>query len=89
MINGLNKLNESDAEVLVQVGTNLGMARMAAEAEKWLNKPVIAINTATYWYAMRDNDMDDVIEGFGSLMTDYRELPQLYHDKVKEQAVKS
>ena len=89
MMDGLRKLNESDAEVLVQVGTNLGMARMAAEAEKWLNKPVIAINTATYWYAMRDNNMDDVIEGFGSLMTDYRELPQLYHDKIKEQAAKA
>ena len=89
MMDGLRKLNESDAEVLVQVGTNLGMARMAAEAEKWLNKPVIAINTATYWYAMRDNNMDDVIEGFGSLMTDYRELPQLYHRKINEQAAKA
>ena len=88
-MDGLRKLNESDAEVLVQVGTNLGMARMAAEAEKWLNKPVIAINTATYWYAMRDNNIDDVIEGFGSLMTDYRELPQLYHHKIKEQAAKA
>ena len=85
-MNGLRELNESDAEVLVQVGTNLGMARMAAEAEKWLNKPVIAINTATYWYAMRDNKMDDVIQGFGSLMTDFRELPKLYFDKPETQA---
>ena len=89
MMDGLRELNESDAEVLVQVGTNLGMARMAAEAEKWLNKPVIAINTATYWYAMRDNKMDDVIGGFGSLMTDYRELPKLYFDKLEEQAKNS
>ena len=86
MMDGLRELNESDAEVLVQVGTNLGMARMAAEAEKWLNRPVIAINTATYWYAMRDNGMDDTLEGFGSLMSDYRELPKLYFDKLKEQA---
>jgi len=89
MMDGLRELNESDAEILVQVGTNLGMARMAAEAEKWLNKPVIAINTATYWYAMRDNKMDDVIGGFGSLMTDYRELPKLYFDKLEEQAKNS
>ena len=34
---------------------------------------------------MRDNGMDDVIEGFGTLMTDFRELPKLYFDKVKEQ----
>ena len=89
MMDSLKELNESDAEVLVQVGTNLGMARMAAEAEKWLNKPVIAINTATYWYAMRDNNMDDVIDGFGSLMTDYRELPDLYFKKLEEQAKNS
>jgi len=30
--------------------------------------------------------MDDVIEGFGSLMTDYRELPKLYFDKLEGQA---
>ena len=35
---------------------------------------------------MRDNGMDDTMEGFGSLMSEYRELPQLYHDKIKEQA---
>ena len=85
MLDALLELNEYDVEALVQVGTNLGMARLAAEAEKWLKKPVIAINTATYWYAMRDNGMDDVIEGFGTLMTDFRELPKLYFDKVKDQ----
>jgi maleate isomerase len=56
------------------------MARLAGEAEKWLGKPVIAINTATYWYAMRANRIDDVVEGFGSLMTDHRELPRSYLD---------
>ena len=38
----------------MQVGTNLAMAELAATAEFWLGKPVIAINTATYWYALRD-----------------------------------
>jgi EAL domain-containing protein (putative c-di-GMP-specific phosphodiesterase class I) len=47
---------------------------------------MVAINTATYWYAMRDNGMDDVIDGFGTLMTDFKELPKLYFEKVKEQA---
>ena len=52
--------------------------RLAGEAERWLKKPVIAINTATYWYAMRANGMDDIVEGFGSLLTDFRELPKSY-----------
>lgn len=75
---GLLELNEHNVEALIQCGTNLAMARLAGEAEKWLKKPVIAINTATYWYAMRANGYDDVIEGFGSLMTDFRELPKAY-----------
>ena len=30
--------------------------------------------------------MDDVIDGFGTLMTDFKELPKLYFEKIKEQA---
>ena len=43
----------------MQVGTNLSMVRLAAEAERWLHKPVIAINAATWWMALRDNGIDD------------------------------
>ena len=71
----LVEIDGDDVDALVQVGTNLAMARLAGEAEKWLRKPVLAINTATYWYALRDNGIDDVIEGFGSLLTEFRELP--------------
>ena len=89
LMNALLELNEQDVEALVQCGTNLAMARLAGEAEKWLKKPVIAINTATYWYAMRANGMDDVIEGFGSLMTDFRELPASYLRVAAAQAAAS
>ncbi len=89
MLDALLELNEYNVEALVQCGTNLAMARLAGEAEKWLKKPVIAINTATYWYAMRDNGMDDVIDGFGTLMTDFRELPKLYFDKMEEHTKKA
>ena len=78
LLDGLVELNEHDPDAIVQVGTNLAMARLAGEAERWLKKPVIAINTATYWYAMRANGMDDIVEGFGSLLTDFRELPKSY-----------
>jgi len=69
------ELDGDDVEAIVQVGTNLAMARLAGQVEKLLKKPVLAINTATYWYALRDNGIDDVIDGFGSLLTDFRELP--------------
>jgi maleate isomerase len=68
-------LDGDDVEALVQVGTNLAMARLAGAAETMLNKPVLAINTATYWYALRANGIDDAVEGFGSLLSDYRSLP--------------
>ena len=40
-------------------------------AEFWLDKPVLAINTATYWHALRQNGIDDRISGFGSLLEDF------------------
>ena len=54
-------------DAVVQVGTNLAMAEVAAMAEFWLDKPVIAINTATYWYALRENGINDRQQGWGDL----------------------
>jgi maleate isomerase len=62
------ELNDSSVQAIVQVGTNLAMARLAAIAEFWLDKPVIAINTATYWWALRQNGVQDKIQGFGALL---------------------
>ena len=60
-----------EVEAIVQVGTNLAMARLAAAAELWLAKPVLAINTATYWRALRRNGIADPIDGFGALLRDH------------------
>ena len=57
--------NGRDVDAIVQVGTNLSMVRLAAAAEMWLGKPVIAINTATYWHALRQNKIADKIPGWG------------------------
>lgn len=62
------ELDGPDVDAIVQVGTNLAMARVAAIAEFWLGKPVVAINTATYWWALRQNGITDRIEGFGALL---------------------
>ncbi|MBV8841069.1 MAG: arylmalonate decarboxylase, partial [Alphaproteobacteria bacterium] len=69
----LIELNGSgnDVDALVQVGTNLSMVRLAAAAELWLGKPVIAINTATYWHALRQNKIDDKIAGLGRLLEEF------------------
>tara|TARA_R110000744_G_scaffold146639_1_gene259479 strand:+ start:156 stop:902 length:747 start_codon:yes stop_codon:yes gene_type:complete len=67
----LIELNDPSVEAIVQVGTNLAMARLAGIAEFWFDKPVIAINTATYWWALRQNGINDKIQGFGSLLSHY------------------
>ena len=65
------EVNSDEVQAVVQVGTNLAMARLAALAEFWLGKPVIAINTATYWWALRQNGIEDKIQGFGSLLAEH------------------
>ncbi|MBL6080635.1 hypothetical protein JMJ56_21690 [Belnapia sp. T18] len=58
-------------DAIVQVGTNLPMARVAGIAEFWLGKPVAALNTATYWHALRQCGIDDKVQGFGRLLAEF------------------
>jgi len=67
----IRKVNRGKVDAIVQVGTNLAMAEVAAMAEFWLDKPVIAINTATYWYALRDYGIKDKVYGWGSLLAEH------------------
>ena len=67
----LIELDGDDVDAIVQVGTNLSMVRLAAAAEMWLGKPIIAINTATYWHALRANGIKDRMEGFGRLLAEF------------------
>lgn len=67
----VNEVNDRQVEAILQVGTNLAFANIAPMAEFWLDKPVLAINTATYWHALRMNGIQDRIQGFGSLLEDY------------------
>ncbi|MBD2440495.1 arylmalonate decarboxylase [Nostoc sp. FACHB-110] len=67
----LQKIDGDDIEAIVQVGTNLSMLRLADEAERWLGKPVIAINAATWWYALRQNDIKDRVYGCGRLLREF------------------
>ena len=67
----LIELDGRDVDAIIQVGTNLSMVRLAAAAELWLGKPVIAINTATYWHALRQNRIADKIVGLGRLLEEF------------------
>lgn len=64
----MRTVDGDDIDAIVQVGTNLSMVRLADEAERWLGKPVIAINAATWWHALRANGIDDNVDGCGDLL---------------------
>jgi maleate isomerase len=65
------RVNRGRVDAVVQVGTNLAMAEVAAQAEFWLGKPVIAINTAIYWHALRQYGIKDKVYGWGSLLAEH------------------
>lgn len=67
----LQEVDGEDVDALVQAGTNLSMLQLADEAERWLGKPVIAINAATWWMALRDNGIDDKVYGCGRLLREF------------------
>ena len=64
----IRQLDGDDAEAIVQVGTNLPAMDICAQAERWLGKPVLAINAVTYWDALRRCGIKDRIHGHGSIL---------------------
>lgn len=65
VIAALRELDGDDIDAIVQVGTNLAAIDICAMAERWLDKPVLAINAVTYWDALRRCGIDDPLPGIG------------------------
>ena len=64
----LRELDGQDVDAIVQAGTNLSGIDIFPTLEKQLGKPVIPINVATIWHALRAQGVDDKIYGRGWLM---------------------
>lgn len=64
-------LDDESIDAIVQVGTNLSMVGLAVEMQETLGKPVIAINAATYWHALRAMGIEDQFSGHGPLFEHY------------------
>jgi maleate isomerase len=69
--NALRELDGPDVDALLQVGTALPTVAVAAEAERWFGKPVLAINAVTYWDALRRCGIDDPIYGHGRILEEF------------------
>lgn len=67
----LADLDGPDVDALIQVGTNLSMLDVAAATEAQLGKPVVAINAATWWHALRTSGIDDKVHGYGRLLSEF------------------
>ena len=65
------EMDNEDIDTIVQVGTNLAMARLAGELEQALGKPVVALSPALYWHALRQNGITDSVAGFGCLLEEH------------------
>ena len=65
------EMNDNSIDAFVQVGTNLSMIELCNEMSIELKKPMIPINAATYWHALRSRGFTDQVEGRGPLFKDH------------------
>ncbi len=64
-------VTDAGVEAIVQVGTDLAMVRQADEAERWLGLPVVVINAALLWHALRACGVADQLRGAGTLLREH------------------
>jgi maleate isomerase len=67
----LKEIDGPDVDALVQLGTALPAVGVAAEAERWFGKPVLAVNAVTYWDALRRSGIEDRVYGFGRVLEEF------------------
>jgi maleate isomerase len=62
------ELDGDDVDAILQCGTNLAFAKQAGALEKELGKPVLAVNAAIFWHALRTCGIQDRSDRWGSLL---------------------
>ena len=66
--NVFSRIAHDDVDALLHVGGALGVVHQLEELEQKLGKPIVSVNAATYWYALRTLGVSDAMPGFGSLL---------------------
>lgn len=67
----VNELDGDDVDAIVQVGTNLSTIDLFPALEHQLGKPMIAINVALIWHALRGAGIEDKFFGRGRLLEEF------------------
>jgi maleate isomerase len=55
-------------DAVVQCGTNMSLMQVSERLEPVLGIPIIGINAALFWYALRENGFTDPLRGAGMLL---------------------
>jgi maleate isomerase len=71
VISAVHEVDGDDVDVIVQAGTNLSTVDLFPTLEHVLEKPLIPINVATAWHALRACGVADKVIGKGRLLEEF------------------
>ncbi len=71
ILQGFDAVDNAQAQALVHVGTNLPVSALTPLIEQRRGKPLIGVNVATYWLALRRLGIQDRLPGMGLLAEKY------------------
>ncbi len=71
VLDAVNEVDGDDVDAIVQCGTNLSTVDIFPTLEHTLQKPMIPINIATIWHALRAVGANEKITGKGRLLEEF------------------
>ena len=71
VVDAVKRIDGDDVDAIIQCGTNLSTVDLFPTLEHWLEKPLIPINVATVWHALRASGINDQIIGKGRLLEEF------------------
>ncbi|WP_448212016.1 maleate cis-trans isomerase family protein [Colwellia sp. MEBiC06753] len=71
VIAAIEEVDHESVDAIVQCGTNLSTLDIFPVYEHILQKPLIPINVATIWHALRACGINDQITGYGRLLEEF------------------
>jgi maleate isomerase len=71
VFDAVREIDDDSVDAVVQVGTNLSTGDVFPTIEKMLGKPVIPINVANEWHALRHSGIDDQFDGIGRIFEEF------------------
>ena len=71
VMEAIREIDGDDVDAIIQCGTNLSTVDVFPTLEHWLQKPMIPINIACIWHALRASGIHDRVTGRGRLLEEF------------------